>query len=207
MSRTRRDCVGARRADTRANHRTDADTGTGADAGQRRGRRTANPDLHGVWQRPYTPDMSRNGRGQLGYAEPPFSPADAPAKREEMHKAGNYAELPFTPAGLERLEDLRPDQRRLHRQLPAVRHEPLDELARSAADHAERQIHRPAVRAELLVPHRQASTANIRRTSSRRGSATRSAGGTATRSSSTPSASTATRGSTRSAIRTATRCT
>ena len=45
--------------------------------------------------------MSRNGRGQVGYAEPPFSPADTPAKREEMKKAGNYAELPFTPAGLE----------------------------------------------------------------------------------------------------------
>ena len=59
------------------------------------------PDLSGVWQRPYTPDMSRNGRGQVGYAEPPFSPADTPAKREEMKKAGNYAELPFTPAGLE----------------------------------------------------------------------------------------------------------
>ena len=44
--------------------------------------------------------MSRNGRGQVGYAEPPFSPSDPPAKREELRKAGNYAELPFTPAGL-----------------------------------------------------------------------------------------------------------
>ena len=59
------------------------------------------PDFSGVWQRPYTPDMSRNGRGQAGYAEPPFSPTDSPAKREELKKAGNYSELPFTPAGLE----------------------------------------------------------------------------------------------------------
>jgi len=59
------------------------------------------PDLQGVWQRPYTPDMSRNGRGQMGYAEPPFTPGDSPARRDEMHRAGNWAELPFTPAGLE----------------------------------------------------------------------------------------------------------
>ena len=37
------------------------------------------PDLQGVWQRPYTPDMSRNGRGQTGYAEPPFMNNDSPA--------------------------------------------------------------------------------------------------------------------------------
>src|SRR5207237_42972 len=48
------------------------------------------PDLSGVWQRPYTPDMSRNGRGQMGYAEPPFTPADSAAKREELKKAGNF---------------------------------------------------------------------------------------------------------------------
>jgi len=58
------------------------------------------PDLTGVWQKPYAPDMSRNGRGQQGYAEPPFAPNDPPAKREELRKAGNLAELPFTPAGL-----------------------------------------------------------------------------------------------------------
>ena len=59
------------------------------------------PDFTGVWQRAYVPDMSRNGRGQQGYAEPPFAPADTPAKRDELRKAGNYAELPFTPAGLD----------------------------------------------------------------------------------------------------------
>ena len=59
------------------------------------------PDFSGVWQRPYTPDMSRNGRGQMGYAEPPFSPADSAAKRDELKKAGNFNELPFTAAGLD----------------------------------------------------------------------------------------------------------
>jgi hypothetical protein len=58
------------------------------------------PDLTGVWQKPYAPDMSRNGRGHVAYAEPPFATNDSPAKREELRKAGNYAELPFTPAGL-----------------------------------------------------------------------------------------------------------
>jgi hypothetical protein len=45
--------------------------------------------------------MSRNGRGQTGYAEAPFAPNDPPAKRDEMKKAGNYGELPFTAAGLD----------------------------------------------------------------------------------------------------------
>src|SRR6185369_6046820 len=59
------------------------------------------PDFTGVWQRPYVPDMSRNGRGQVGYAEAPFTAGDPAPKRDEMHKAGNYAELPFTAAGLD----------------------------------------------------------------------------------------------------------
>ena len=59
------------------------------------------PDFTGVWQRAYVPDMSRNGRGQQGYAEAPFAPGDTPARREELRKAGNYAELPFTAAGLQ----------------------------------------------------------------------------------------------------------
>ena len=59
------------------------------------------PDLTGVWQRPYVPDMSRNGRGQQGYAEAPFAPNDPPARRDELRKAGNYADLPFTAAGLD----------------------------------------------------------------------------------------------------------
>jgi hypothetical protein len=33
------------------------------------------PDLSGVWQRPYVPDMTRNGRGQKGSSELPFTPA------------------------------------------------------------------------------------------------------------------------------------
>jgi hypothetical protein len=33
------------------------------------------PDLTGVWQVPYVPDMTKNGRDQKGYAELPFTPA------------------------------------------------------------------------------------------------------------------------------------
>ena len=33
------------------------------------------PDLSGVWDRPYVPDMTRSGRNQTGPSELPFSPA------------------------------------------------------------------------------------------------------------------------------------
>jgi hypothetical protein len=33
------------------------------------------PDLNGVWDRPYVPDMTRNGRGQQGFADLPFTPS------------------------------------------------------------------------------------------------------------------------------------
>jgi len=33
------------------------------------------PDLSGVWDRPYVPDMTRSGRNQTGASELPFSPA------------------------------------------------------------------------------------------------------------------------------------
>jgi hypothetical protein len=33
------------------------------------------PDLSGVWDRPYVPDMTRSGRNQTGTSELPFSPA------------------------------------------------------------------------------------------------------------------------------------
>jgi hypothetical protein len=59
------------------------------------------PDLQGVWQKPYVPDMSRNGRGQKGYAEAPFTPADKPEDRQAIFAKGNRAELPFTPEGLQ----------------------------------------------------------------------------------------------------------
>ncbi len=59
------------------------------------------PDLQGVWQRPYTPDMTRNGRGQKGYAEPPFTPADTPQVRDGLRRRGEYGDLPYTAAGLE----------------------------------------------------------------------------------------------------------
>jgi len=32
-------------------------------------------DLSGIWQRPYVPDMTKNGRGQKGEPELPFTPA------------------------------------------------------------------------------------------------------------------------------------
>src|SRR6202035_4501444 len=35
------------------------------------------PDLNGVWQRPYVPDMSRNARDQQGAGELPFTPLGA----------------------------------------------------------------------------------------------------------------------------------
>src|SRR6202162_778116 len=45
------------------------------------------PDLNGVWQRPYVPDITKNGPGQQGVAELSFTPggaenwkADDPAK-------------------------------------------------------------------------------------------------------------------------------
>jgi hypothetical protein len=59
------------------------------------------PDLTGIWNPPYVPDMTRNGRRQQGYAEPPFSPADTPQARQGLRSKGDYAELPFTAAGLE----------------------------------------------------------------------------------------------------------
>ena len=78
-----------------------------------------------------------------------------------LHRPGatSFARRATTPscrsprAGLRGLEDLRSRQRRVHRQLHAVRPEPVDELARPDAGHAERQLHRAAVRAEHLVPH------------------------------------------------------
>ncbi len=32
------------------------------------------PDLSGVWEKPYVPDMTKNGRDQRGHAELPFTP-------------------------------------------------------------------------------------------------------------------------------------
>jgi hypothetical protein len=58
------------------------------------------PDLNGVWTVPYVPDMTLNGRNQRGYAEPPFSPEASRAERAESRARGEFAELPFTPAGL-----------------------------------------------------------------------------------------------------------
>src|SRR3984957_2179143 len=59
------------------------------------------PDLSGVWNPPYVPDMTRNGRRQQGYAETPFSPLDSPQARQSLRNKGDFAELPFTASGLE----------------------------------------------------------------------------------------------------------
>jgi hypothetical protein len=59
------------------------------------------PDLSGVWMPPYVPDMTRNGRDQRGYAEPPFAPTDTADSRAALYATGNRAELPFTPSGLQ----------------------------------------------------------------------------------------------------------
>src|SRR5262245_17247128 len=50
------------------------------------------PDLSGIWNPPYVPDMTRSGRRQEGYAEAPFSPQDTPQTRQDLRNKGNYAE-------------------------------------------------------------------------------------------------------------------
>jgi hypothetical protein len=72
-----------------------------APAGPAPRRADGRPDLGGVWMPPYVPDMTRNGRDQRGYAEPPFRPTDAAQDRETLYAKGNRAELPFTAWGLE----------------------------------------------------------------------------------------------------------
>jgi len=55
------------------------------------------PDFSGMWERPYVPDITKDGRGQVGSGELPFTPAGK--KRWEAYKAeeGDYAGacLPF----------------------------------------------------------------------------------------------------------------
>jgi hypothetical protein len=46
------------------------------------------PDLNGVWEHPYVPDMSRTFRDQQGPAELPFTPAGA--ERFRSYDAGKY---------------------------------------------------------------------------------------------------------------------
>jgi len=58
------------------------------------------PDLQGVWQRPYVPDMTRDGRDQKGHAEPPFAASDSTQTRQDLRKQGQYGDLPYTPEGL-----------------------------------------------------------------------------------------------------------
>lgn len=48
------------------------------------------PDLSGVWQRPYTPDMTKNGRNQRGYPDLPFTPAGLEDWRSYDAANGDY---------------------------------------------------------------------------------------------------------------------
>jgi len=59
------------------------------------------PDLNGVWQRPYVPDMSRDARDQQGAGELPFTPGGA-----DIFKSYDPAKFDYTghclPQGLTR---------------------------------------------------------------------------------------------------------
>jgi hypothetical protein len=48
------------------------------------------PDLSGVWDRPYVPDMTKNARNQRGYAELPFTPAGLADWRSYDAANGDY---------------------------------------------------------------------------------------------------------------------
>ena len=55
------------------------------------------PDLSGLWQRPYVPDMSKNGRDQQGTPELPFTEAGLKAWKSYDATNGDYTGscLPF----------------------------------------------------------------------------------------------------------------
>jgi len=55
------------------------------------------PDMSGVWNQPYVPDMSKSGRGQQGAAELPFTPAGLAKWKAYDASQGDYTGncLPF----------------------------------------------------------------------------------------------------------------
>jgi hypothetical protein len=55
------------------------------------------PDMSGVWNQPYVPDMSKNGRGQQGTAELPFTPVGLAKWKAYDASQGDYTGncLPF----------------------------------------------------------------------------------------------------------------
>src|SRR5437868_5143075 len=59
------------------------------------------PDLNGVWERPYVPDMTKDGKGQQGAGQLPFTPEYA-----AKFKAYDPAKFDYTghclPQGLTR---------------------------------------------------------------------------------------------------------
>ena len=58
---------------------------------------SGHPDLSGVWQRPYTPDMTKDGRNQKGAGELPFTPAGEADWKSYDPTNGDYTGscLPF----------------------------------------------------------------------------------------------------------------
>jgi hypothetical protein len=48
------------------------------------------PDLSGVWEKPYVPDMAQNGRGQRGYPDLPFTPAGLDDWKSYDARNGDY---------------------------------------------------------------------------------------------------------------------
>jgi len=90
------------------------------------------PDFSGLWQRPYTPDMTKSSKNgdQKGEPDLPFTAWG----KAEWEKKENMMWPPATT-----------------RSLSAVRFGSLDEFAGSDPDHAERYLLRPAVRTEHLV--------------------------------------------------------
>lgn len=59
------------------------------------------PDLGGVWERPYVPDMTKDGRGQKGHAELPFTPAGLEDWKSYDAANGDYTGSCF-PFGMSR---------------------------------------------------------------------------------------------------------
>src|SRR6476469_7640775 len=49
------------------------------------------PDLSGVWERPYVPDMTKTGPNQQGMAELPFTPWGVEQWKNYHAEDGDYA--------------------------------------------------------------------------------------------------------------------
>jgi hypothetical protein len=74
-----------------------ADTGTAAPPRLSSGR----PDFNGVWERPYVPDMSRDGRNQQGAGELPYTAAGRANREAYNPEDGEYTAM-CMPFGMTR---------------------------------------------------------------------------------------------------------